>query len=147
MPATRGIEPVDSLPGLTRGGRGLRLVRKPKAERADVSFEMLNAYDVALEHFERLGAEVVEIALPFRFADLMSVQASAVTNAEAYFVNGRLAEDPEAPLGEAVRAQAGPARPRARPPHDQRLVNASRYSRTQSSNESGVIGRMRSDAA
>ena len=104
-PATRGIDPVDPLPGLTRGVRGLRLARMPRVEREGVSPEVLSAYDAALAQFERLGAEVVEIALPFRFAELMSVQASAVTNAEAYFVNGRLAEDPDAPLGDAVRAR------------------------------------------
>lgn len=102
-PSTHGIDPVDPMPGLTRGVRGLRLARMPKAERDGVSPEMLSAYDAALEQLERLGAEVVEIALPFRFADL--VAASAITNAEAYFVNGHLAEDPEAQLGDAVRAR------------------------------------------
>jgi aspartyl-tRNA(Asn)/glutamyl-tRNA(Gln) amidotransferase subunit A len=104
-PSTRGIDPVDPLPGLKRGVRGLRLASMPKAEREGVSPEMLNAYDAALAEFERLGAEVVEITLPFRFIDLVTTQASAVTNAEAYFVNGHLAEDPDAPIGDAVRAR------------------------------------------
>ena len=104
-PSTRGIDPVDSLPGLRRGVRGLRLARMPRVEREGVSPEMLSAYDAALERFERLGAEIEDIVLPFRFADLMTAQASAVTNAEAYCVNGHLAEDPASPLGDAVRAR------------------------------------------
>ena len=102
-PATRGIAPIDPFPTLNRGVRGLRLARMPEAERDGVDAEMLAAYDHALDVLARLGAEIVEIALPFRFADLFAL--SAVTNAEAYFTNGALAEDPAAPLGAAVRAR------------------------------------------
>lgn len=104
-PSTRGVAPADPLPDLGRGVRGLRLARMPEAERTGVAPAMLAAYDDALATFERLGAEVVEIALPFRLSDLVTAQASAITNAEAYFVNGALAEDPDAPLGDAVRAR------------------------------------------
>ena len=102
-PATRGIAPPDPLATLNRGVRGLRLARMPEAERAGVAPDMLAAYDAALDVLAREGAEIVAIALPFRFSDLVAM--SHVTNAEAYFVNGTLAEDPASQLGDAVRGR------------------------------------------
>src|SRR3954464_5373008 len=100
-PLTRGIQPVDVTTNLNRGVRGLRLARMPAAEREGVSAEMLAAYDASLEVLAGLGAEIVEIDLPFRCEEL--VAASAITNAEAYFFNGHLADDPGAQVGDAVR--------------------------------------------
>jgi aspartyl-tRNA(Asn)/glutamyl-tRNA(Gln) amidotransferase subunit A len=100
-PLTRGIQPIDVMTSLNRGVRGLRLARMPAVEREGVSAEMLAAYDASLDVLAGLGAEIVEIDLPFRFHDL--VAASAITNAEAYFFNGHLADDPGAPVGDAVR--------------------------------------------
>jgi aspartyl-tRNA(Asn)/glutamyl-tRNA(Gln) amidotransferase subunit A len=62
---------------------------------------MLAAYDRAVECLAGLGAEVVDLRLPFRFAELNALQA--ISQAESYHFNGRLAEDPEAPLDDAVR--------------------------------------------
>src|SRR3954470_19869982 len=87
---TRGIGPCDPMPTLHRGVRGLRLARMPDVEREGVSPDMLAAYDQSLDVLAGLGAEIVDIRLPFRFIDC--VAASAITNAEAYFFNGRLAE-------------------------------------------------------
>ena len=87
-PTTRGVVPNDPLPGLRRGVRGLRLARVPAAEREGVAPDMLAAYDKSLDVLANLGAEIVDIALPFRFADLVSAQA--ITQAEAYFFNGHL---------------------------------------------------------
>jgi aspartyl-tRNA(Asn)/glutamyl-tRNA(Gln) amidotransferase subunit A len=75
----------------------------PAIEREGVSAEMLAAYDASLEVLAGLGAEIVEIDLPFRFQDL--VAASAITGAEAYFFNNQLAEDAGALLGDAVRGR------------------------------------------
>ena len=102
-PTTRGIQPSEPWTGLHRGVRGLRLARMPAVEREGVAADMLAAYDAALDRLAREGAEIVEITLPFRFADLVAM--SLVTNAEAYFVNGALAEDPASPLGDAVRGR------------------------------------------
>ena len=102
-PTTRGISPADPFATLGRGVRGLRLARMPAAEREGVASEMLDAYDAALDALAAQGAEIGDIALPFRFADLVAM--SAVTNAEAYFVNGALAEDPASQLGDAVRGR------------------------------------------
>ncbi|WP_375464696.1 amidase [uncultured Methylobacterium sp.] len=102
-PTTRGILPADPFPTLNRGVRGLRLARMPEAERAGCSSEMLAAYDASLDVLSDLGAEIVDLALPFRFSEFVAM--STITNAEAYFVNGPLAEDPAAPLGDAVRGR------------------------------------------
>ncbi|KQT78453.1 amidase [Methylobacterium sp. Leaf466] len=100
-PNTRGILPADPMASLHRGVRGLRLGRMPASERVGVTAEMLAAYDRSLDTLADLGAEIVEVALPFRLADLMS--ASTIHLAEAHFVNGRLAEDSDSPLDPAVR--------------------------------------------
>ncbi len=100
---TRGIQPADPFATLNRGVRGLRLARMPAVERAGVAPDMLAAYDAALDRLEDEGAEIVDMVLPFRFADLVAM--SHVTNAEAYLVNGTLAEDPESRLGDAVRGR------------------------------------------
>ena len=102
-PTTRGVYPVDPLPTLHRGVRGLRLARMPEVEREGVAADVLAAYDRSLDLLADLGAEVVTIALPFRFAEL--VAASAISQAEAYDFNGTLAEDPAAPIGDAVRTR------------------------------------------
>ncbi|MCJ2057581.1 amidase [Methylobacterium sp. J-048] len=102
-PTTRGIAPDAPWSTLNRGVRGLRLGRMPEAEREGVAADMLAAYDAALDLLARQGAEIVDVALPFRFADCVAM--SGITNAEAYFVNGALAEDPASQLGDVVRAR------------------------------------------
>ena len=102
-PTTRGIVPDAPWSTLNRGVRGLRLGRMPEAEREGVAADMLAAYDAALDLLARQGAEIVDVALPFRFSDCVAM--SGITNAEAYFVNGALAEDPASQLGDAVRAR------------------------------------------
>src|SRR5258708_4468773 len=67
---TRGIAAHGPLPFIGRAVRGLRLARMPKAEREGVAPDMLAAYDQSLDSLASLGADVVDIALPFRFADL-----------------------------------------------------------------------------
>jgi aspartyl-tRNA(Asn)/glutamyl-tRNA(Gln) amidotransferase subunit A len=98
---TRGVIPDDPLPSLYRGVRGLKLARMPEAEREGVVSAMLDAYDRAIDTLAALGAEIVDLTLPFRFADLVAMQA--VLLAEAYFYNGHLAEDQAAVLDPAVR--------------------------------------------
>jgi aspartyl-tRNA(Asn)/glutamyl-tRNA(Gln) amidotransferase subunit A len=105
-PNTRGIVPVDPFPTLDRGVRGLRLGRMPRAEGEGVSTDMLEAYDRSLETLASLGAEIVDIKLPFRFIDLANAQD--ITQAEAYFFDGVLVDDNNAPIDAAVRQRIVP---------------------------------------
>jgi aspartyl-tRNA(Asn)/glutamyl-tRNA(Gln) amidotransferase subunit A len=102
-PLTRGLPATNVLADLNRGVRGLRLARMPASEREGVSAEMLAAYDASLDLLASQGAEIVDIVLPFTFTDC--VTSSAISQAEAYFYNGHLADDPASPLGDAVRAR------------------------------------------
>src|SRR5690242_13097744 len=74
---------VDPMPGLRRGVRGLRLARMPQVERDGVAAEVLAAYDRALDALARLGAEIVDIALPCRFDDATQM-AGQIIGSEAY---------------------------------------------------------------
>jgi len=94
--------PDDPLGGLRRGVRGLRLGRMPAAERAVSTAEMLAAYDAALEALARLGAEIVDVALPCRFADATEM-VGRIIGSEAYQLVGALVDDPALPVDDAVR--------------------------------------------
>ena len=92
----------DPLAGLRRGPRGLRLARMPAAERAGCSAETLAAYDAALEALARLGAEIVDVALPCRFADATEM-VGRIIGSEAYQLVGDLVDNPALPIDDAVR--------------------------------------------
>jgi aspartyl-tRNA(Asn)/glutamyl-tRNA(Gln) amidotransferase subunit A len=92
----------DPLVGLRRGVRGLRLARMPAAERAGCTAEMLAAYDAAVEALARLGAEIVDVALPCRFADA-TVMVGRIIGSEAYQLVGDLVDNPALPIDDAVR--------------------------------------------
>ncbi|HVC57800.1 MAG TPA: amidase [Stellaceae bacterium] len=94
--------PSDPLPGLKRGVRGLRLARMPATEREGCAAEVLAAYDVALETLGRLGAEIVDVALPCRFADATTT-VGRIIGSESYQLVGDLVDDPSLPIDEAVR--------------------------------------------
>jgi aspartyl-tRNA(Asn)/glutamyl-tRNA(Gln) amidotransferase subunit A len=100
-PLTRGRQPADPMPTLERGVRGLRLARLPTEERSGVAAEVLHAYDRSLAVLAALGAEIVDVALPFRLVDFVSM--TSIMQAEAYFLHGHIAEDPGLTLDEAVR--------------------------------------------
>ncbi len=99
---TFGISPDDPMPVLRRGVRGLRLARMPAIERDRVAPEMLAAYDAALETLARLGAEIVTVELPRRFADYTRL-TGRIIGAESYFLVGDLIDDMSLPIDEAVR--------------------------------------------
>jgi aspartyl-tRNA(Asn)/glutamyl-tRNA(Gln) amidotransferase subunit A len=100
-PLTRGREAADPMPALERGVRGLRLARLPAPERAAAAADVLEAYDRSLALLAGLGAEIVDIALPFRLADLASI--TNIARAESYFLNGPIVEDRSLKLDEVVR--------------------------------------------
>ena len=101
-PRTLACRVSDPFPALRRGVRGLRLARMPAAEREGVAGDMLAAYDAALDLLARLGAEIVDVALPCRFTDCTAA-TGRIIGAEAYFLVGDLVDDPALPIDDAVR--------------------------------------------
>jgi aspartyl-tRNA(Asn)/glutamyl-tRNA(Gln) amidotransferase subunit A len=94
--------PVDPLRDLRRGVRGLRLARMPTAEREGCTPEVLAAYDASLDLLGRLGAEIVDLELPCRFADATDM-TGRIIGSEAYRLVGELVDNPALPIDEAVR--------------------------------------------
>ena len=93
---------ADPMPGLKRGVRGLRLARMPAAERDGCAAEVLASYDAALDVLARLGAEIVDVALPIRFADA-TMAVGRIIGSEAYQLVGDLVDDAALPIDDAVR--------------------------------------------
>jgi aspartyl-tRNA(Asn)/glutamyl-tRNA(Gln) amidotransferase subunit A len=100
-PITRRHPPDDPLPTLEDGVRGMKLARLPADERQRVAADVLDAYDRSLEALSALGAEIVDIDLPFRLADFTNM--TNITMAEGYFVNAPAIENPELKLDDVVR--------------------------------------------
>ncbi|MDB5945241.1 MAG: Amidase [Ramlibacter sp.] len=98
---TLGRPAADPMPTLELGVRGLRLARLPAQEREGVAPDVLAAYDRSLVLLAGLGAEIVDIVLPFRLADFLSMVQ--ITMGEAYFLHADVAEDPAAKLDDVVR--------------------------------------------
>ena len=101
-PATLAWTHDDPLPSLRRGVAGLRLATMPEAERAGVDSEMLAAYDASVEALRGLGATIVPIKLPNRFADYAS-STSRIIGPEGYRFVGHLVDDPSLPTDPHVR--------------------------------------------
>jgi aspartyl-tRNA(Asn)/glutamyl-tRNA(Gln) amidotransferase subunit A len=101
-PRTLGHRDAEPMPGLRRGVKGLRLARLPAAERGEIDAEVLAAYDRSIDALAELGAEIVDIALPTRFAELGAVNGR-IMSAEAYAMLADIVDDPAQPLDEAVR--------------------------------------------
>jgi aspartyl-tRNA(Asn)/glutamyl-tRNA(Gln) amidotransferase subunit A len=101
----RGVDLIDAdgLTQLRRGVRGLRLARMPSIEREGTHQIVLEAYDRSLEILARLGAEIVDLELPFRFADVFPTHTTIV-HAEAYANFHNLIDDEETLLDETVRS-------------------------------------------
>ena len=107
-PLTRGREPSRPMPTLRRGVRGLRIGRMPAGERAGVDPAVLAAFDASCALLATLGAEVVDLALPFAFAELGAINGR-IMSAEAYAKLAEIVDDPAQPIDPAVRprVQAG----------------------------------------
>ena len=101
-PLTQRRAVEDPLPGLKRGIAGLRLARLPAAEREPVEAEVLAAYDEALKVLAHLGAEIVEVPLPRRFADFAALTGKII-GAEGYLHVGHMVDDMDLPIDPAVR--------------------------------------------
>jgi aspartyl-tRNA(Asn)/glutamyl-tRNA(Gln) amidotransferase subunit A len=101
-PSTLALPPADPLPTLRRGVAGLRLARIPEAERGGVDAEVLTAYDRSLDALAKLGALIVEVALPNRFSDY-GAATGRIIGAEGYRFVGHLVEDASLPVDPHVR--------------------------------------------
>ena len=101
-PHTIGVRDVDPMRDLRRGVRGLRLARLPRNERAGIDAEVLAAYDRSVEALSAQGAEIVDLTLPARFADLGAISAR-IMSAEAYAALSGLVDDNAQPLDQDVR--------------------------------------------
>jgi aspartyl-tRNA(Asn)/glutamyl-tRNA(Gln) amidotransferase subunit A len=108
-PLTRGLPYTDPMPTLKRGVRGLRLAGMPDGERQYASSEVLSAYDRSLSEFEKLGAEIVAIKLPFLFADVAAFNLRIMA-AESYALYHDLVDDEKAPLDPHVRPRIAAGR-------------------------------------
>jgi aspartyl-tRNA(Asn)/glutamyl-tRNA(Gln) amidotransferase subunit A len=99
---TRGVNAVDPMADLRRGIKGLRLARLPNHERDSIDAEVLAAYDRSADALANLGAEIVDVALPGRFADLGAINGR-IMSAEAYAALAELVDDDAQPLDQDVR--------------------------------------------
>jgi aspartyl-tRNA(Asn)/glutamyl-tRNA(Gln) amidotransferase subunit A len=107
-PRTLSAPPPQHLTaGLRRGVKGLRLARMPQGERDGCTPEVLAAYDAALDALGRLGAEIVDLPLPCRFADATRAVGRIIAS-EAYQLVGKLVDDPALPIDPAVRPRIQP---------------------------------------
>jgi aspartyl-tRNA(Asn)/glutamyl-tRNA(Gln) amidotransferase subunit A len=103
-PRTRLAPADDPAATLRRGVAGLRLGVLPAAERAGVAPDVQVTYEAALGTLGRLGARLVEVALPRPVAEY-AARIGRIMAAEAYHALGALAEDPALPLDPHVRAR------------------------------------------
>ncbi|RUZ76011.1 amidase, partial [Mesorhizobium sp. M7A.F.Ca.US.006.01.1.1] len=84
------------------GVMGLKLATIPKAERDGVEAEVLEAYDHSLETLSNLGAEIVEINIPFRLDDCREPHRT-IMHSEAYSYFRNVIEDGSSLLDKSVR--------------------------------------------
>ena len=99
---TLGVHDVEPMADLRRGVKGLRLARLPNDERDGIDVEVLAAYDRSVDALASLGAEIVDVTLPSRFADLGAINGR-IMSAEAYAALAELVDDNAQPLDQDVR--------------------------------------------
>jgi aspartyl-tRNA(Asn)/glutamyl-tRNA(Gln) amidotransferase subunit A len=99
---TLSVHDVDPMPTLRDGLKGLRLGRLPSEERSAIDAEVLAAYDRSIDALATLGAEIVDLTLPARFADLGAINGR-IMSAEAYAALFHLVDDNAQKLDQDVR--------------------------------------------
>ncbi|HET6605049.1 MAG TPA: amidase [Rhodopila sp.] len=99
---TLGVNDIDPMASLRRGVRGLRLGRLPSEERDGIDADVLVAYDRSVDSLASLGAEIVDLTLPARFADFGAINGR-IMSAEAYGALSSLVDDNTQPLDQDVR--------------------------------------------
>jgi aspartyl-tRNA(Asn)/glutamyl-tRNA(Gln) amidotransferase subunit A len=106
---TLGRPSAGLLPAMRRGVRGLKLARMPAIEREHVATEVLAAYDSSIDVLTELGAEILAVDLPRRFADYTQL-TGRIIGAESYSLLGDLIDDMSLPIDEAVRPRIASGR-------------------------------------
>jgi len=101
-PATLSLPPLDPMPMLRRGVRGLRLAVLPDEERLGVDADVLAAYDASVKTLAGLGAEIVRVGLPNRFSDY-AAGVGRIIGAEGYRFVGHLVDDMSLPVDPHIR--------------------------------------------
>ena len=101
-PQTRGRRPSEPMATLRFGVKGLRLARMPASERDGVDVQVLAAFDRSVDRLADLGAEIVDVTLPFRFGDLGTATARIISS-ESYATLADLVNDNAQLIDEAVR--------------------------------------------
>jgi len=92
-----------------RGVKGLRLARMPDNERDVCEPAVLSAYDASLAQLADMGAEIVDVVLPFRIRDFGALTGRLIA-AEGYSFLKEIIDDGAAPVDEAVRTRFAVAR-------------------------------------
>jgi aspartyl-tRNA(Asn)/glutamyl-tRNA(Gln) amidotransferase subunit A len=96
------LGPKEARNKIEGGVKGLKLARMPEVEREGVDEVILDAYDQSIETLRMLGAEIMDIALPFCFTDCAEPHRTIV-NAEAYVNYQGLVEDEESLIDPFIR--------------------------------------------
>jgi len=99
---TLDVREVNPMADLRRGVKGLRLARLPNDERDGIDPEVLATYDRSVDAIGSLGAEIVDVTLPARFAELGATNGR-IMSAEAYAALAELVDDNTQPLDQDVR--------------------------------------------
>jgi len=99
---TLGFQDVDPMTNLRRGVKGLRLARLPGDERGGIDAEVLAAYDRSVDSLAQLGADIVDLSLPARLAELGKING-VIMSAEAYAALSHLVDDNAQQLDSDVR--------------------------------------------
>jgi len=108
-PLTLRHAPDDPLPQLKRGIAGLRLAKLPAEELEICDGDVLAAYRDSLKALAKLGADIVDVALPRRLADFTQTVGRIIA-AEGYSLVGALIDSNDKPIDEAVRPRLRPGR-------------------------------------
>ena len=108
-PATRFVPGDDPRPDLDRGVAGLRLARMPERERDGVDDDVLAAYDASLATLAELGASIVDVELPCRFAPMGELVGKIIA-AEGYTWVGEYVDDDDLPVDDDIRPRIRPGR-------------------------------------
>lgn len=99
---TYGVPAGGAAASKSHGIQGLRLAVMPDLERDIVDAEVLAAYDESIDVLRQAGAQIVQIDLPYRFAEVGALNG-LIMSAEGYAVNSKLLDDSAQPLDEDVR--------------------------------------------